>query len=88
MNFKNLFDDIVLDFLLFWNFASIENIRRKCNLTVNCQNSHPIKKIVSDVILLKVTLCVLWFSMLVLLALISCQFDCNSFNHLPVFMWD
>ena len=31
------------------NFASVENIRRKCNSKMNCQNSHSIKKILNKV---------------------------------------
>ena len=30
----------------------MEDIRRKCNPTVVCQNSHPIKKILSEVAVL------------------------------------
>ena len=36
LKFKHLIDDITINFLFFWNFASMDNII--------CQNSHPIKR--------------------------------------------
>jgi len=35
LKFKLLIDDIVIDFLFSENFASMEDIRRKCNLIVD-----------------------------------------------------
>ena len=43
LQFKQLIDDIAIDFLFSGNFASIEDIRRKYNLVVDFQNSHQIK---------------------------------------------
>ena len=33
--YKNLFDDIAIDFLSFWNFTNVKDIKRKCNSVVN-----------------------------------------------------
>jgi len=35
LKFKHLIDKIAIDFLFFENFASIKDIKRKCNPTVN-----------------------------------------------------
>ena len=35
LKYKNLFDDIAIHFLSFWNFANVEDIKRKCNSMVN-----------------------------------------------------
>ena len=33
--YKNLFDDIAIDFWSFWNFTNVKDIKRKCNSVVN-----------------------------------------------------
>ena len=33
--FKNLINDIAIDFLSFWNLASVEDVRKKCNPIVD-----------------------------------------------------
>ena len=33
--FKDLIDDITIDLWSFWNFANMEDIRKKCNSMVN-----------------------------------------------------
>ena len=35
LKFKDLIDDIAINLWSFWNFANMEDIRRKCNPTVN-----------------------------------------------------
>ena len=47
-----MIDDTVIDFLFSWNFAIIENIRRKCNPIVNLSKFTPNNKILSEVITL------------------------------------
>ena len=45
LKLKNLIDNIVIDLWLFWNFANIEDIKRKCNPMVDLSNSNPLKNI-------------------------------------------
>ena len=45
-------DDIFIDLWFFENFASIEDIRRKCNLMVNLSKFTTNKKILSKIITL------------------------------------
>ena len=45
-------DDIFIDLWFFENFASIEDIRRKCNLMVNLSKLTTNKKILSKIITL------------------------------------
>ena len=55
-----MIDDIVIDFLSSWNFASKNDISRKYNSTVNLSKFVSNEKILSGVILFKVTLGVTW----------------------------
>ena len=50
MQFKQLIDDIVIDLQSFGNFASIENIRRKCNPKVDFSKFISNKKILIEVV--------------------------------------
>ena len=50
--FKDLIDDITIDFGYSWNFASMEDIRRKYNPMVNFSQFTSNKKILSKVIVL------------------------------------
>ena len=50
--FKDLIDDITIDFWSSWNFASMKNIRRKYNLMVNFSQFTSNKNILSRVIVL------------------------------------
>ena len=50
MQFKQLIDDIVIDLQYFGNFASIENIRRKCNPKVDFSKFISNKKILIEVV--------------------------------------
>ena len=43
LKFKHFIDNITINFLSFWNFANIKNIRKKYNLIIEFSNSHPIK---------------------------------------------
>ena len=43
--FKDLIDDITINFLFLWNFGNVEDIRKKYSPIVNFHNSHPIKYI-------------------------------------------
>ena len=43
LKYKNLFDDIAIDFLSFWNFTNTKDIIRTYNSTNRFQNLHPIK---------------------------------------------
>ena len=54
LKFKYLSNDISINIWSFWNFASMKNLRRNCNPIQwwICQNSHPIKKILSRVVVL------------------------------------
>ena len=50
--FKDLIDDKTIDFLFSWNFASIEDIRKKYNPIVNFSQFTSNKNILSRVIVL------------------------------------
>ena len=54
LKFENLIDDIGIDFLSFRNFASMNDIKRKCNLLVDLSkftfNNNNKKKVLSEVI--------------------------------------
>ena len=50
MKFKHLIDDIAIDLWSSGNFASIENIRRKCNTVVDLTKLTSNKKILSGVV--------------------------------------
>ena len=50
--FKQLIDDIVIDFLSFGNFASIEDVRRKCNSMMDLSKFTFNKKILSKIVVL------------------------------------
>ena len=54
LKFKHLIDDIALDIWFSWNFASMEDMRKKKSVIewCICQNSHPIKKILGGVVAL------------------------------------
>ena len=54
LEFKQLFNDMVIDYWSHWNSASMENIQDNVIQRWICQNSHPTKKILSVVTLLKV----------------------------------
>ena len=43
--FKDLIDDIIIDLWSLWNFANMEDIRRKCNPIVNLSQFTSNKKI-------------------------------------------
>ena len=43
--FKHLIDYIAIDIWFYWYFASMEDRRRKCILTVDLSNSHLLKNI-------------------------------------------
>ena len=43
LKFKQLINDIAIDLWFLRNFANVEDIRRKCNLMVDFQNSYQIK---------------------------------------------
>ena len=47
MKFKHLIDDITIDLWSFWNFASMEYMRRKCNPTVDLSKFISNKNILS-----------------------------------------
>ena len=49
LKFKYLIDDIDIDIWYFGNFASMEDIRRKCNLMMNLSKFIFNKKILSRV---------------------------------------
>ena len=52
LKFKQLIDDIGIDFLYSRNFASMKDIKRKCNLMVDLSKFTFNKKILSDIIVL------------------------------------
>ena len=47
-----MINDIVIDFLFSENFASIKDIRRKCNLMVDLSKFTSNKKILSEIVAL------------------------------------
>ena len=49
--FKYLVDNMIIDLWFFGNFLSIENIKRKCNLTVEFSKCTSNKKKLSEVII-------------------------------------
>jgi len=52
LKFKHLIDNITINFLFSGNFASMENIRRKCNSMVDLSKVTLNKNILSGVIAL------------------------------------
>ena len=50
MQFKQFIDDIVIDIYFFRNFASIEDIRRRCNPMVDLLKFTFNKKILSNAV--------------------------------------
>ena len=52
LKFKHLIDNVVINFWSFIIFASIEDIRRRCNLIVDLSKFISNKKILSEVIAL------------------------------------
>ena len=52
MQFKQFIDDTIIDLQFSRNFASIKDIRRKCNLMVDLLEFTSNKKILSNVIIL------------------------------------
>ena len=50
LKFKYLINDIPIDFCSFGNFASLKDIRRKCNRMMNLSKFTSNKKILSGVI--------------------------------------
>ena len=49
LQFKQFIDDIAIDFKFFRNLASMEDIRRNCNLMVDLSKFTSNKKILSKV---------------------------------------
>ena len=54
--FKDLINDITIDLWPFWNFANMEDIRRKCNPMVNLSQFTSNKKILNGIIVLDLEL--------------------------------
>jgi len=54
LKFKDLSDDIAFDIWFFWNFASMEDLRRYCNLMVDFSKFTSNKKILSEVVVLTI----------------------------------
>ena len=50
MQFKQFIDDIAIDIYFFRNFASIEDIRRRCNPMVDLSKFTFNKKILSNAV--------------------------------------
>ena len=51
-NFKKIIDDTAIDFYFFRNFASVEDIRRRCNPIVDLSKFTSSKKIWNKVVTL------------------------------------